>query len=163
MFDGVLPSASCALLLAAAFAACLAWAGALRARERRHVRDALARVADSLGALTRSVQQADRPVESLGDAADQMRLLALNAAIEAAAAGDAGRGFSVVANEIKELALATQAAAAEIRATSADQSASCAELARGLRELADSANAAQAGARGANGIGMAAPPSAPDA
>ena len=67
-----------------------------------------------VGALTGSVDKIDGIVEAIREIAGKTRLLAMNASIEAARAGETGRGFSVVAGEVKLLAAQTAQATAEI-------------------------------------------------
>lgn len=66
--------------------------------------------------LTDHRQSIERVVKLIREIADQTSILALNALIEAAQAGDAGAGFAVVANEMKELAGQTEAATQDIAA-----------------------------------------------
>ncbi len=67
-----------------------------------------------MGELSEITRQVTEAAQLIAGISNQTNLLALNAAIEAARAGKAGRGFSVVANEVKQLSLRTSRATQEI-------------------------------------------------
>ncbi len=92
----------------------------MRASESAEV---VQKTVDAMSRIEESSRQITRITSVIDEIAFQTNLLALNAGVEAARAGDAGRGFSVVANEVRALAQRSSDAANEIKGLISESSA----------------------------------------
>ncbi|ASI21767.1 TPA: methyl-accepting chemotaxis protein [Aeromonas salmonicida] len=104
--------------------------------------DEVAATARSIEAMQQDVQQIGSVLGVIGSIAEQTNLLALNAAIEAARAGEQGRGFAVVADEVRSLAARTQKSTAEIQTM-------LASLQRGTQTVVDAMSNTKQSCQGA--------------
>jgi hypothetical protein len=116
-----------------------------------HVREMTLLSARKIKRLGESTQEIGEIVQLVADFANQTNLLALNAAIEAARAGENGRGFTTIAQEIRNLATssaeATNAIKGRIKGIQSDTSSVVLSIEEGTREVvAQSDLALQAGA-----------------
>ncbi len=94
-------------------------------------------MAEKLNRLTDSAAQVNQILTSVSEVAEQTNLLALNAAIEAARAGEQGRGFAVVADEVRKLAERTQRSVAEIAQTLQGINQSVADVTREMERQSE--------------------------
>ncbi len=84
------------------------------------IRQQMEAIAESIVRLSEQSQAIGTIIETVDDIAEQSNLLAVNAAIEAAKAGEHGRGFEVVAREIKNLAAESKQATGQVRGILSD-------------------------------------------
>jgi methyl-accepting chemotaxis protein len=91
---------------------------------------------DQVGALAQAAQKIGDVVDLIKAIAEQTNLLALNATIEAARAGEAGKGFAVVASEVKSLATQTAKATEDIGAQVEGIQTSTKEAVEAIRKIA---------------------------
>ena len=99
--------------------------------------DSASQTNEKIGGLAESAQRIGDVVRLISDIAEQTNLLALNATIEAARAGEAGRGFAVVASEVKELATQTAKATEEIGSQINDVQTATKEAVSAIQEITE--------------------------
>ena len=86
----------------------------------RRIQDQMSVVADSVVRLSEQTEAVSEIISTSNDLAEQSNLLSVNAAIEAAKASDQGKGFGVVAEEIKNLAMQSKQGVVQVRSILSD-------------------------------------------
>ncbi len=97
----------------------------------------ISQLQESVDAIEAKGRSMDKVIGVINEIAEQTNLLALNAAIEAARAGEAGRGFAVVADEVRQLASKTQHSTAQIRELLDDNRHSNQALVSSMEQVAE--------------------------
>jgi len=107
------------------------------AHKAQTMEEQMGQLQESVDAIEAKGRSMDKVIGVINEIAEQTNLLALNAAIEAARAGEAGRGFAVVADEVRQLASKTQHSTAQIRKLLDDNRHSNQALVSSMEQVAE--------------------------